>query len=103
MDTYLVVQLPHIWSPIIPPNNSEADKFDSLWRPYEFKWIKNLGTQMIERVRFTVGGQVIQEYTGQYLTNMVERDFSSDKKALFYDMIGNTPDLSSWISRNCNV
>ena len=29
MDTYLVVQLPHIWSPIIPPSKSDEDDFDS--------------------------------------------------------------------------
>ena len=82
MDTYLVVQLPHIWSPIIPPSSNDPEDLDHIWRPYEFKWIKNLGTQMIERVRFTVGGQVIQEYTGQYLTNMVERDFDDAKKKI---------------------
>ncbi len=94
MDTYLVVQLPHIWSPIIPPTEDTDGSFNSLWRPYEFKWIKNLGTQLIERVRFTVGGQVIQEYTGQYLTNMVERDFDDAKKKLYYNMTGNTAEFN---------
>ena len=94
MDTYLVVQLPHIWSPIMPPTSIESDDPESLWRPYEFKWIKNLGTQMIERVRFTIGGQVIQEYTGQYLTNMVERDFDDAKKKLYYNMTGNTAEFN---------
>ena len=94
MDTYLVVQLPHIWSPIIPPTQNTDGSFNSLWRPYEFKWIKNLGTQLIERVRFTVGGQVIQEYTGQYLTNMVERDFDDAKKKLYYNMTGNTAEFN---------
>ena len=94
MDTYLVVQLPNIWSPIIPPSSRVSSDIASLWRPYEFKWIKNLGTQMIERVRFTVGGQVIQEYTGQYLTNMVERDFDDAKKKLYYKMTGNTAEFN---------
>ena len=46
MDTYLVVNLPTIWSPIIPPDiNNEKPVTDNnlnKWRPYEFKWIKNL-------------------------------------------------------------
>jgi len=84
MDTYLVVQLPHIWS---------KKKDDAKKQQYEFKWIKNLGTQMIERVRFTIGGQTIQEYTGQYLTNMVERDFDDAKKKLYYNMTGNIEDF----------
>ena len=88
MDTYLVVTLPTIWSPIYP-----AD-CDNGWRPYEFKWIKNLGTQMIQRVRFTVGGQLIQEFTGQYLYNLVERDFNDSKKDLYYKMTGNVAELN---------
>lgn len=96
LDTYLVVNLPTIWSPLMPPEcpypnaNPELDE----WRPYEFKWIKNLGTQMIERVRFTVGGQVIQEFTGQYLYNLVERDFDKVKKNLYYKMTGNVAALN---------
>ncbi len=33
MDTYLVVSLPHIWSPILPPNCVDINQ----WRPNEFK------------------------------------------------------------------
>lgn len=97
MDTYLVVSLPTIWSPILPPVcPEEGEPYGnlSIWRPYEFKWIKNLGTQMIKSVRFTVGGQVIQEYTGQYLYNLVERDFDKVKKELYYKMTGNVVELN---------
>ena len=94
MDTYLVVKLPTIWSSIIPPKKDSTNNIENKWRPYEFKWIKYLGSQMIERVRFTVGGQVIQEFTGSYLHAMVERDFDSSKKALYYKMIGHVPELN---------
>ncbi len=94
MDTYLVVTLPTIWSPIVPPTKPTDDSKESRWRPYEFKWIKHIGTQMIERVRFTIGGQTIQEYTGQYLHNLVERDFDASKKELYYKMTGHTPELN---------
>ena len=90
MDTYLVVSLPNIWSPILPPNCSTR----SQWRPYEFKWIKNLGSQMITEVRFTVGGQIIQKFSGQYLQNLVERDFNETKKHLYYNMTGNVTELN---------
>lgn len=90
MDTYLVVNMPHIWSPVYPPTTTREE-----WQPYNFRWIKNLGAQMVERVRFTVGGQVIQEFTGQYLYNMVERDFDKVKKELFYKMTGNTPEMNN--------
>lgn len=94
MDTYLVVKLPTIWSPIIPPKNDCTNNVENKWRPYEFKWIKHLGSQIIERVRFTIGGQVIQEFTGDYLQSMVERDFDSNKKDLYYKMTGNVRELN---------
>lgn len=96
MDTYLVVNLPTIWSPIVPPDSSPPSPESELnnWRPYEFKWIKHLGTQMIEKVSFKVGGQTIQEFTGQYLYNMVERDFDNAKKDLYYKMTGHTKELN---------
>ena len=90
MDTYLVVSLPNIWSPILPPNCNNRGQ----WRPYEFKWIKNLGSQMITEVKFTVGGQIIQKFSGQYLQNLVERDFNETKKHLYYNMTGNVPALN---------
>ena len=95
MDTYLVVTLPDIWSPILPPNiNNIGPEGDPTWRPYEFKWIKNLGSQLINKVSFMVGSQIIQEFTGQYLTNLVERDFSETKKKSYYNMTGNVPELN---------
>ena len=89
MDTYLVVTLPTIWSPILPPTDCAGQ-----WLPYEFKWIDNLGTQMIKQVRFVVGGQTIQQFSGQYLYNLVERDFSETKKNLYYNMTGNVAELN---------
>jgi len=105
MDTYLVVNLPHIWSPVINPSKALAKdsagqfmpptSYDEIWQPYNFEWIDNLGTQMIERVRFTVGGQTIQEFSGQYLLALAQRDFSAEKKALYDKMTGNTRELTN--------
>ena len=92
MDTYLVVTLPTIWSPILPPTG--CDSATGQWLPYEFKWIENLGTQMIKQVTFSVGGQIVQQFTGQYLYNLVERDFSGAKKDLYYKMTGNVAELN---------
>ena len=89
MDTYLVVTLPTIWSPIWPPSNCSEN-----WAPYEFKWIENLGTQMIKEVVISVGGQILQVLTGKYLLALVQRDFSDDKKNLYDQMSGNVPELN---------
>ena len=89
MDTYLVVQLPTIWSPIYPPRDCSGT-----WVPYDFKWIDNLGTQMIEEIEITVGGQTLNKYSGSYLLAMLERDFTTDKKDLYDKMSGNVPELN---------
>jgi|UniRef100_A0A6C0ERA5 hypothetical protein len=90
MDTYLVVTLPDIWSPIYNP----AQETNYQWAPYDFRWIKNLGIQMIESLEINCGSTLIQRYTGDYLAAMVERDFTEEKKALFYRMIGHVPELN---------
>jgi len=89
MDTYVVVTLPTIWSPIYPPLSC-----DDAWRPYEFRWIENLGTQMIKEVVFSVGGQILQRVTGKYLLAMVQRDFNGTKRILYDAMTGNTAELN---------
>ena len=96
MDCYLSVELPHIWSPIYPPqqiDNPDGTTDYTNWAPYEFKWIDNIGAQMIRSISITCGNQKIQEFSGQYLLAMVQRDFNVDKKALFDKMTGNVPEI----------
>jgi len=88
MDAYLVFDLPDIWSPIIAPNY-----VDESWRPYKFRWISHIGANIIKKMSLNIGGQKIQEFSGEYLKNMVERDFPQTKKELFYKMIGHTKEL----------
>jgi len=87
MDTYLVITLPNIWSPIYKKSDTE-------YRPYEFQWIKNIGSQIIDEVTFTIGGRIVQKFSGVYLQNMVERDFDNNKKELFNIMTGNISELN---------
>jgi hypothetical protein len=89
MDTYLVVTLPHIWSPIFPPQTC-----DDRWIEYGFKWIKNIGSMMVKEIHMTIGGQTIAKFSGHYLYNMVERDFPETKKQLYYKMTGNVPEIN---------
>lgn len=64
-------------------------------QPFEFKWIEDLGTQLITNISISIGGTIIQEYSGDYLTNMIKRDFSEEKKELFNQMTGNIPELNN--------
>jgi hypothetical protein len=90
MDTYLVVTLPNIWSPVLPPMNCNES-----WTPYEFKWIDNLGTQMIKDITISVGGQTLQKITGGYLLALVQRNFNGTERDLYNRMTGNIPELNN--------
>lgn len=91
MDTYIVVTLPDIWSPVFAP----CDETQQRWSPYDFKWIKDLGTHMIKEITINCGGLMLQRYTGEYLAAMVERDFTTEKKQLFDEMSGNVTELNN--------
>ena len=134
MDTYFVINLPNIWSPIFSLNHQMkcADcrtgnftqttvsnpltdiscgrklpiyNYITYDIPYEFKWIDSIGAQMIRNVRLMADDQVLQEFTGQYLYSMVQRDFSDEKRKLFDEMIGNVSELNdpaNYSNRNGN-
>ena len=94
MDTYLVITLPDIWSPIYPPSSLLNTDFGSPnWSPYEFRWIRDLGTQIIQEITITSGSFTLQKYSGHYLAAVVDRDFTAEKKELFNQMSGNIPEV----------
>jgi hypothetical protein len=90
MDTHLVVNLPDIWSPLYHP----CEETGYSWTGYDFRWIKDIGIQMIRSVEINCGSVLIQKYTGEYLLATMERDFNAEKKRLFHQMSGNTEELN---------
>jgi len=97
MDCYISINLPNIWSPILPPTqiiNSDGSVGYTNWAPYEFKWIENLGAQIISKITINCGNQKLQEYSGRYILASAQRDFSFQKLQLFNEMIGNISELN---------
>ena len=101
-DTYLVINMPDIWSPFYPRpdikeefDNTEA--FNNLkdvnYIPYEFKWIENLGFQMIRKVTVHAGGALLAEYSGEYMAAAIQRD-EGGKQILLDKMIGNVREMT---------
>tara|TARA_A100001011_G_scaffold289999_1_gene301356 strand:- start:18 stop:1730 length:1713 start_codon:yes stop_codon:yes gene_type:complete len=90
LDSYLCFTLPDIWSPIWPPT-----AIGDIWKPYHFKWINHIGTSLIKNVKVMIGSQTIQEYPGEYIHCVVERDFNESKKKLFDTMTGNIQEIHS--------
>ena len=102
MDTYFSITLPDIYSPLfeiptIEIDHGEADtqviKFP-FFHQFQFKWIENLGAQLIEKVEFEFDGRVIQEYSGDYILNKSYRDLSENKLKLFRLMIGDIKEIT---------
>ena len=97
MDTYISINLPNIWSPVMPPQavpQADGTTIYTNWAPYEFQWIENLGAQIISRITITCGNQQLQQFSGQYILNSARRDFSGKKLELFDEMTGNVPELN---------
>lgn len=94
MDTYVVVTLPDIWSPIYHPiSGTDGNGTNFNWVPYDFRWIKNVGAMMIKEIEINCGAMNLQRYSGEYIASMVERDFSDEKKTLFNRMTGNVKEM----------
>lgn len=92
-DTYIAVSLPNIWSPIFPPQtivNPDGSTTITNWSPYNFKWIENLGSQIISNITIHCGNSQLQSYSGAYLLAAMQRDFTAEKRALYNEMTGNT-------------
>jgi hypothetical protein len=97
MDCYISIDLPNIWSPIMPPQAVEQPDGTTIytdWAPYDFQWIDNIGAQIISGISINCGNQQLQQYTGKYILASAQRDFSSQKLALFNEMIGQTAQLN---------
>tara|TARA_B110000967_G_C18877981_1_gene559482 strand:+ start:564 stop:2192 length:1629 start_codon:yes stop_codon:yes gene_type:complete len=107
LDTCLVFTLPHIWSPIYPPKPCDVgvncpNRYTD-WSPYEFKWIENIGTQIIKEVTITCGGLTLQKFSGNYLTTLAQRDFTNTERDLLDEMTGNIPSLYDPGNSGANV
>lgn len=87
-DTYVCIELPDIWSSFAKlPNNT--------YRPYEFRWIDNIGAHLIKEIEIIAGGSILSKYSGEYLMFLNERDEGTHKKELWNRMTGNIEELSN--------
>lgn len=82
-DTYVVVNLPDIWSPIFYRGETDVS---GGYVPYEFKWIDDLGFAMIDRITIHSGGSTLAQYSGEWMMNAIRRD-EGEKRVLLSNMI----------------
>jgi hypothetical protein len=89
-ECFLVITLPNIYSPIYHPTSQTGNR----WSCYEYKWINNIGSLIIKEMMISSGGTTLQKFSGEYLMNAVDRDFTAEKKELFNRMTGNIPEIN---------
>lgn len=97
-DCYLSIDLPNIYSPVVPvtnfpPNSPESINASSDAIGYEFQWIRSIGYNMIHHISVLVNGQEIVRHTGEWMKLYSNLTFDANKRAILDRMIGNVPDL----------
>ena len=96
-DCYLSIDLPNIYSPVVPvnsiPTGTDSINADSDAIGYEFQWIRNIGYNMIHHVSILVNGQELVRHTGEWMKLYANLTFDANKRAILDRMIGNVPDL----------
>ena len=78
---YFCFTLPAIYS---GTNNSKE---------YEFQWVENLGTNIIDSVSVHIGGESIDRHYGEWLNIWNELTLDNTQKETYNKMIGNIPEL----------
>jgi len=99
-DTYVCVTMPDIYSPLVYDGTAEIGRN---LVPYEFRWVEDLGCNMIREVEIYSGGVTLAKYPGEYISCLKERDLTKAKKELFNKMTGNTVEMNDPGNANGNI
>ncbi len=81
-DTYIVVNLPDIWSPLF-----YRDNVPGKYVPYEFQWVNDIGFAMIRQITIHSGGSTLAQYSGEWMMNAIRRDEVA-RRSLLGRMVG---------------
>jgi hypothetical protein len=95
-DSYLIITLPDIWSPLKYLNGAVAPTgYDARTNSigYEFQWIPNIGYNLIDHVNLVMNGQVIQSLRGEWLKMYSYMTHDANKRKTVDQMVGNVPQI----------
>ncbi len=97
-DTYLLITLPDIWSPLVAvtpplPTGYASDALNANAIGYEFQWVPNIGYNMIDHVDLVMNGQVIQRLRGEWLKLYSYLTHDRNKRLIVDQMVGNVREL----------
>ena len=80
---YFAFNLPDIYSPYDPVS----------LKTYKFRWIKNIGTAIIQQTSFLIEGNRVDRHYGEWMQIWNELTLSDTQLDTYNRMIGNTPDM----------
>jgi len=83
-------QLPDIFSKAYI--SQDMSRKLNLDRKYEFAWVRQIGARLIDTVSVTVGGQLIQEFTSDWISARALLDNDTDNYQQWRAMVGDTPE-----------
>ena len=86
---YLRPAVDQYGNPILDANGNQEFTVD---RAYEFAWVRQIGVRMIDTITFTIGGQIIQQFTSDWISARAALDFDSDDYSKWRVMVGDVPE-----------
>ena len=92
-DCYLCVNIPDIYSPVVPSQYETLGPSTVPATPYQFQWIPNLGYNMIETINVTVNGTPIVSMTGEWMKIQTYLKYEKTRRRILDTMVGNIPEL----------
>lgn len=81
---YFTFDLPDVYSGKASDSNSSK---------FNFKWIKNIGANIIKSIELKIGGVEIEKINGEWLVLNNELNHTSEQKKQFNSLIANTKDV----------
>ena len=92
---FLKLKIPNIFS-----NNNNGQKF---------RWIDNLGVSLIKNIKILIGGELIEEFDGEFIDLYYKTVLSNNKKNIYDNLTQNSPnnnynkyDFNEYYTENSN-
>jgi hypothetical protein len=85
-DLYFTFTLPDIYSKHFSVNSYRTQQ-------YNFKWVRNIGAQIIQSAIFLIGGTQVQEFDSDYLISTAHIDQDETQYNKWQKIVGDIPEI----------
>ena len=97
-DLTLRVTLPDIYSKLFVKTRTTCTGGTTAFtkdRPneYEFAWVRQVGVRMIQSITFTIGGQIIQQFSADWISARAALDYDNTQYQKWRAMVGDLVEL----------